>query len=200
MKHTMSRLLPRVRLSPQRAPRLALDFAQGQRRSRGAGLAAIAIGAVLLSLALWQSDRLGGRVAELDAELATLGVDRDAERRRTSQSPARGADLDERVRKANRVIRQLSTPWEDVFGGIEAADSADVALLSLESDPVTAQVRAGAEARNAQGMLDYLERLRQDGRLSPAILQSHQLMTEDPNHPIRFSFAASWTSAKHATK
>ena len=45
-----------------------------------------------------------------------------------------------------------------------------------------------------------LERLRQDGRLSPAILQSHQVMTEDPNHPIRFSFTASWTSAKHATK
>ena len=179
-------------------PPLALDFARPQSRSHSTGLAAVAVGAVLLTLVLWQSDLLRERVAALDAELVSLGVDREAERKRASQPVARGGDTDERVRKANRVIRQLSTPWDDVFSAISAANGEHIALLSLESDPVTAQVRAGAEARNAQGMLDYLERLRTDGRLAPAILQSHQVMLEDPSRPVRFTFSASWTSAKSA--
>ncbi len=181
-----------------RTPPLALDFARPQSRSHGTGLAAVALGAVLLTLALWQSDLARERVATLDAELVSLGVDREAERNRASQPVARGGDTDERVRKANRVIGQLSTPWDDVFSAISAANGEHIALLSLESDPATAQVRAGAEARNAQGMLDYLERLRTDGRLAPAILQSHQVMLEDPSRPVRFTFSASWTSAKSA--
>lgn len=181
-----------------RTPPLALDFARPQSRSHGTGLAAVAVGAVLLTLALWQSDLARERVTTLDAELVSLGVDREAERNRASQPVARGGDTDERVRKANRVIRQLSTPWDDVFSAISAANGEHIALLTLESDPATAQVRAGAEARNAQGMLDYLERLRTDGRLAPAILQSHQVMLEDPSRPVRFTFSASWTSAKSA--
>lgn len=189
-----------ARLGLQRAPTLLLDFAHPQRRSMASGISAIAVAMVLLSFASWQSDQGQSRIAELEAELSSLGFDRGAEARRASQSRARGADLDERVLKANRVIRQLSTPWEDVFGSIEAANNADIALLSLDSDPASAVVRAGVEARNTRGMLDYLERLRVDGRLAPAILQSHQIMTEDVNRPVRFTFTASWTSAKHAQK
>ena len=159
----------------------------------------IATAALLLALVLWHSEQSQGRVAELESELASLGASRDAVRSSSTDS-ASGAELEDRMRKANRVIRLFSTPWEDVFGGIESANGEHVALLSLESDPANAQVRVGAEARNFRKMLEYLERLRKDGRLSPAILQSHQVMTEDPNRPIRFTFTASWTSAKKAPK
>ena len=162
------------------------------------GLVVIAVAALLFSLVLWQSDLAGERVATLETELASLGANRETGRSRPVANAASGIELEDRVRKANRVIRQLSTPWEDVFGGIESANGEHVALLSLESDPSNAQVRVAAEARNTQKMLDYLERLRLDGRLSPAILQSHQVMIEDPSRPIRFTFTASWTSAKKA--
>jgi hypothetical protein len=187
---------PMARLGLRPAPVLLLDFAYPQRRSKVSGIMAVALGMVLLSLASWQSDLAQSRVVEL----AGLGFDRGAEQRRVSQTRLRGADLDERVVKANRVIRQLSIPWEDVFGSIEAANNPDIALLSLDSDPTSAQVRAAVEARNTRGMLDYLDRLRLDGRVAPAILQSHQIMTEDPNRPVRFTFTASWTSAKLAQK
>jgi hypothetical protein len=191
---------PMARLGLRPAPVLLLDFAYPQRRSKVSGIMAVALGMVLLSLASWQSDLAQSRVVELETELSGLGFDRGAEQRRVSQTRLRGADLDERVVKANRVIRQLSIPWEDVFGSIEAANNPDVALLSLDSDPTSAQVRAAVEARNTRGMLDYLDRLRLDGRVAPAILQSHQIMTEDPNRPVRFTFTASWTSAKLAQK
>lgn len=179
---------------------LTLDFAMAQQRSRGAGVALAAVGAMLLGLAMFESDLYRDQVATLESELSSLGVNPDAERQRQERSTASSAETEERVRRANRVIRQLSTPWEDVFRAIESGRGEDVTLLSLESDPNSAEVRAGGEARNAPSMLDYLEHLRKDGRLSPAVLLSHQVMVEDPNHPIRFSFSASWTSAKQAQK
>ena len=177
--------------------RLQLDFGRKQQRPQGTGLAAMAIGALALTLSLSQSDQVRGRLSDLESEVSTLGGNRKAERQRgKAASTARGPELDDRVRKANRVIRLLSTPWADAFGAIDAANGNDVALLGLDSDPAAAQVRATAEARNTKAMIEYLERLRLDGRLSPVVLQSHQIMTEDPNRPIRFTFAASWTSAK----
>ena len=200
MKDPVTRPRRKLRLRLHRTPPLALDFGQAQRESRAAGIAVIAVAAMLLSLALWQSDQSQERVVALEAELTSLGVKQDAGRVRSAPDSATGAELEDRIRKANRVIRQLSTPWEDVFGGIESANGNHIALLSLESDPNNAEVRVGAEARDAQKMLEYLDRLRLDGRLSPAILQSHQVMTEDPSLPIRFTFTASWTFAKKAPK
>ncbi len=185
-------------LTPRAAP-LLLDFAGPQKRARGPGLAAIAIAAVLFSLVLLQSDMNAERIAALEAELLTLGIDRQAERLHEGRKPKRSGDLDDRVKKANNVIRLLSPPWEDVFRTVEALNGKDIAVLSLEPDPSSAQVRVGAEARNTQAMIDYLERLRTSETLSPAILQSHQIMSEDPNKPIRFSFTASWISARNAS-
>ena len=200
MKDPVMHLWERLRLRLHRAPALALDFAQAQGQSRAKGIAVVAVAALLLSLALWQSDQAQERVTRLEAELNSLGVKQGAARIRSAPEAATGVELEDRLRKANRVIRQLSTPWEDVFGGMESANGKHVALLSMESDPSNAEVRVAAEARNVQKMLEYLERLRQDGRLSPAILQSHQLMIEDPSRPVRFTFTASWTSVKKAPK
>ena len=185
MKDPVMHLWERLRLRLHRAPALALDFAQAQGQSRAKGIAVVAVAALLLSLALWQSDQAQERVTRLEAELNSLGVKQGAARIRSAPEAATGVELEDRLRKANRVIRQLSTPWEDVFGGMESANGKHVALLSMESDPSNAEVRVAAEARNVQKMLEYLERLRQDGRLSPAILQSHQVMIEDPSRPTR---------------
>ena len=185
-------------LAPRPGP-MQLDFSRAQTRARGPALVAMGIGAIVLSLALWQSDMHAERIAGLEAELLSLGYDRAAERRRAEKPQKNGEETEERVKKANAVIRRLATPWDDVFTTIEKQNGRDVAVLSLEPDPTSAQVRVGAEARNPGAMLDYLERLRNSSILSPAILQSHQVMTEDPNKPIRFSFTASWTSAKRAT-
>ena len=139
-------------------------------------------------------------MAELETELSQLGGQQSEPRQRTDAPPLSSAELEDKVRKANRIIRQLNTPWEDVFGALERSNGDHVALLSLESDPASAQVRVSAEARNARRMLEYMDRLHKDGRLWPAVLQTHQIMIEDPLRPIRFTYTASWTSAKQAQK
>jgi Tfp pilus assembly protein PilN len=178
---------------------LMLDFASPQRRPSGPGLAALLIGATLLSLAMMQSDMQASRIASLESELSALGVDIEARRNKERRPSQKSADLDDRVAKANRIIKLLSPPWEDVFNTVESLNGKDIAILSLEPELGSAQVRIGAEARNTRAMFDYLERMRNSGRLSPVVLQAHQVMTEDPHKPIRFGFTASWITAKNAT-
>ncbi len=200
MKTTALRLWRQLSARLRPTPRLELDFARPQSQSRALGMAVIMLCVLVLTLMIWQSEQSEARVAALEAELASLGASREPSSRSEASTTVNGIDLDERIVKANRVIRQFSTPWDDVFSGIEKASGEHVALLSLESDPANAQVHVGAEARNFRKMLEYLERLRQDGRLSPAVLQSHQVMVDDPTKPVRFTFTASWTSAKKALK
>ena len=200
MKQAALRLWRQISLRVRPTPRLELDFARAQSQSRGIGLAVITMSMMLLMLLIWQSEQSEARVAALEAELTSLGASRESSSKSDAPTTVNGVDLEERIVKANRVIRQFSTPWDDVFSGIEKASGEHVALLSLESDPANAQVHVGAEARSFKKMLEYLERLRLDGRLSPAVLQTHQVMVDDPNKPIRFTFTASWTSAKKALK
>jgi hypothetical protein len=179
---------------------LTLDFASGQQRSRGVAIALTLSGFLILGLAIDRSDTHKQQIAALESELTRWGINPEADRQRQERLAASGEEIEERVRRANRIIRQLSTPWEDVFLAIESSRSEDVTMLSLESDPNAAEVRASGEARNAVSMINYLDHLRKDGRLSPAVLLSHQVMVEDPNRPFRFTFSASWTSAKQSQK
>lgn len=178
---------------------MQLDFGKPQQRPYRTGLVLLGCSAMLLAYTFAQSDRAREQVALLEGQIAARGGMKKLDRPKEALAGAPGSEMDLRIRKANRVIQQLSTPWADVFGGIEAAGDKDVALLGMESDPLTGKVRVSAEARNAGGMVRYLERLRADGRLSPAVLLAHQVMVEDPNRPIRFTFSASWTSVKKST-
>jgi Tfp pilus assembly protein PilN len=178
---------------------LMLDFAAPQRRPSGPGLAALLVGATLLCLAMMQSDMQASRIASLESELSALGVDIEARRNKERRPTLKSADMDERVAKANRIIKLLSPPWEDVFNTVESLNGKDIAVLSLEPELGSAQVRIGAEARNTRAMFEYLERMRSSGRLTPVVLQAHQVLTEDPHKPIRFGFTASWITAKSAT-
>jgi hypothetical protein len=49
-----------------------------------------------------------------------------------------------------------------------------------------------AEAKTADDMLDYVERLQAAGGLADVVLASHQIKQSDPLQPMRFVVLASW--------
>jgi len=89
------------------------------------------------------------------------------------------------------VLRQLALPWGAIIESVEAATTADVALLQLQPDAQQRQLRLGAEARSQQAMLEYLQRLAAARALSEVHVVNHQLQVEDPNRPVRFTVQAS---------
>lgn len=150
-----------------------------------AGIAAITSGWAYFQLRAqeerWQSDwqRLNG--------LATEKHDTD--------TPEQQERLKAELRFANRVIDQLETPWDALFGAVEGADSDQAILLSVEPDTERREVRLTAEAKDLTAMLAYLDQVRQSPVLKDAYLANHQINQEDPQRPVRFIIEARWVDA-----
>jgi hypothetical protein len=90
-------------------------------------------------------------------------------------------------RELNRVIRQLNTPWPQVFAQIEQATPSDIALIGIEPDGSKA-LRIEAESTSLDQLLQYAASLQHHGVLGKLLYSKHETNGDDPNRPVRLSF------------
>lgn len=166
-----------------RPRRLELDFIAPPRPSRAAGLAVLAVALVMAGALI---DRYHEVRLELERIEARQGF--GAERR-----PARAASrerVEEEVKSAEAVLRQLALPWSAIIETVEDAATPDVAVLQMQPDAQQRLLRLGAEARTRQAMLEYLRRLAAAKALAGVHVVSHQVQMEDPQRPVQFTVQA----------
>mgnify|MGYP001577907794 CR=1 FL=1 len=170
---------------------LFLDY---QRRSPPPGrasLALLAFGVLLASLALFSHQALLAEIARHEARIGELA--RAAPRSTAVTSDPR--QLDEEVKRANVILRQLTQPWDALFRALESTSALQektIALLTIQPDAEKRQVKITGEAKNLTVMLDYVKLLSDGAVLSNVYLVSHQVQTKDPDKPVRFSLSAEW--------
>jgi len=169
--------------------RLELDFIAPPRRRSWPGV-------LLLAVSLAGAGALGLHYRNIQLELRrleTAGGLVSAERRPPRVLPKER--LDEAVKDAEAVVRQLTLPWASLAESIESAATKDVALLQLQPDAQQRLLRLTAEARHRDAMLEYLRRLAATPVLANVHVVSHQVRQEIPQHPIQFAVQASFRSA-----
>lgn len=135
---------------------------------------------------------------ELDSRRAGLELKLDAALRRAHRDPA----LDLRAQglsiEAGRVAEELGTPWTKLLGELEAAShdsSGQIAVLSIAPDHTKRLVHITGESRDLPTALAYVQRLQQSSLLRYPMLDSHDVRTDDPQHPVRFGLSAEWREA-----
>jgi Tfp pilus assembly protein PilN len=136
-------------------------------------------------------------------EITQLQTQTNAVQRKTAQlAPSGGAPSKIQARRAtselatteeerrglNTVIRQLNTPWQDLFDQLEKATPADIALLSIEPDAKRATIRLVAEAKRLETLLAYASALQQQGVFGRLTYSKHETNDQDSNKPVRLSF------------
>ena len=169
-------------------PLVSVDFNARASRLTPAGALLLLLGIAAALGALLEYRVLEFRRAGLELRLAEAG-------RRAHQDPesiARSAHLGE---EAGRVAQELGTPWTRLLAELESASrdsSGTVALLSIEPDHAKHQVRVGGEARDLPLALAYAERLQRSPLLRFAMLESHEVRSDDPQRPVRFALIAEW--------
>ena len=171
-----------------RAP-LELDFIIAPRRSRLAGIVvlAIALGSAGFLASKYQTAQQ--RLQQLEAADSLL---------RTSPAPRAvpRERLDEQVKSAQAVVRQLALPWAELIDSLERSAMRDVSVLHVQPDAQQRLMRVTAEARGEAQMLEYLRRVGAARGFSEVHLLSHQVREDDPARPIQFSLQASFRSAQ----
>lgn len=110
-----------------------------------------------------------------------------------SKTQARKATSDlvtteDQRRGLNTVVRQLNTPWQDLFDQLEKTTPTDIALISIEPDAKRATIRLVAEAKRLETLLSYASDLQQQGVLGRLTYSKHETNDQDSNKPVRLSF------------
>ena len=173
------------------APRLELDFAGNRARGGTVGMALAAVGAIALALVMLQLHALGAQRAGLELRSEDL-----------QRAQNRGSTLDSvaglGAQNAEKTVRELGTPWSQLLAELEHASgdsSGEVAVLSIEPDHAKHRVRVTAEARTLELALAYVQRLRKTQVLHYPMLDSHEIKSDDKDHPVRFQLSADWSDA-----
>lgn len=168
---------------------LQLDYIQAPRRMLWPGL-------LLLVLALLAAAHLGLRWREARTEINRIETTRslvNAERPRAKAVPMER--LDEHVKAAETVVRQLTLPWAPLIETLENVAVKDVAVLHVQPDAQQRNLRITAEARNANAMWQYVHNLTAAKTLTAVHLVNHQVQAEDPQKPLQFSVQASFKAS-----
>lgn len=173
------------------APRLELDFAGTRTRGGLVGITLAAVGVVGLGLVMLQLHSLTGQRAGLELRAAAL-------ERAQHHGPSLDSVAGLGAQNAEKTVRELATPWSQLLAELEHASSdksGDVALLSIEPDHAKHRVRVTAEARTLDLALAYVQRLRKTQVLHYPMLDSHEIKSDDKDHPVRFQLSAEWSDA-----
>lgn len=153
-------------------------------------------GLLLLLTALLLCGVVLEELFSIDAELASTErqvarLRREAERRTDAartDSPATTAAQSER-----RAASPSAARWESLLHSLESAADDSVTLLALDPGPQT--IAIGGEARDLGAALDYVNRLQATPIFADVHLARHEVVSENPHRPVRFTLQANWREA-----
>ena len=171
---------------------LFLDYQRPARRFGPAGLLLLAAGAAAIVVTLVDYRGITSELSglQMQADMLDVRPNRKALDRMLKADDSRRPG--EETRQIDQVLRQLETPWGAIFEAVESASSNKIALLGLQPDTQQRLLRIIAEARTQDDMLDNVKRLGASAALADVHLVNHQLQTQDPNHPLRFTVQATF--------
>lgn len=169
-------------------PLVCLDFAAPHGRTTLTAVALLVFGVLALTVAGFEYYSLSTQRAGLEVRLA-------AALRQSRPDPHNDARTLRANDAAAGLATELGAPWTAMLADLELAtrDSAGkVAILAIEPDHEKHRVRISGESRDLTGALAYLKRLQSGSTLQYPMLDSHEVVADDKEHPVRFTLTADW--------
>ncbi|MES2840055.1 MAG: PilN domain-containing protein [Pseudomonadota bacterium] len=114
---------------------------------------------------------------------------RSAKTRPRSAAPAPASGV---LAASARVGSAVAPPWGRLLRELEQLADPGVALLGIEAQGASRQMRITGEARTMPEVIAYLESLRRSPLSSSVVLGSHELIMQDGVPVIRFSLDMAW--------
>jgi hypothetical protein len=167
---------------------IILDFATPRVRTTLAGMVLLIVGLSTVTVACLEYRAIVQRRAGLELRLA------DAVHR-ANRTPADAARVERQSEEATGIARELGTPWTGVLADLEAASQAsadEIAVLAVEPDHDKHRILIKAEAKTLPLALTYLKRLQESHSLRFPMLDSHETVVDDKDHPVRIAMTADW--------
>jgi hypothetical protein len=170
------------------APLVNVDFASRRSPLSLGGVVLLLVGACAAAGSYAEYRSVQARRAGLELKL-------EAVTRANRYDPSLDARTAGFAEAAGHMADELGTPWTKLLAELEEAgrdSSGRVALLSIEPDAVKHKVHITGESKDLPLALAYVERLQASSLLRYPMLDSHELKSDDAQHPVRFAMTAEW--------
>lgn len=169
--------------------RLDLNFQQQpDRPSSLAGWLLVLVSVALLIEMGVSYGRLQNERAVINDEIRTSRLQVDTSRREVAGHQFTEKDFED----ARQIIKRLSSPWKDIFAGLESINAKDVAILFIQPDMQTGLLRIDGEAKDYAATLTLVAQLRTTKPFSEVFLSRHEIKRDDSQHPVIFSVSMRW--------
>lgn len=133
------------------------------------------IGNLLLTLGLITILLLVAAVYYVSSRMSLIEADISSQRQlKPADLPRVPALNDEETQAAQRVMAELSLPWESLLSALESIDQDGVKLLSVEPDARKGRLRIAAEASDTGEILAYVQALNDQAMLDDAFMQQQE--------------------------
>jgi nitrate reductase NapAB chaperone NapD len=166
--------------------RLDLDFhTPGRYRLDALGVGLLVIGTLAM---VWVASQwFTARNTEAEQAGALLKLEQ-------RPAPKRGGSRDDDAAQAarERITAELNAGWQPAFDALAATRSDKIALLSLDVILAKRQIKLVAEARNLADTVAYIEALQKQPGILRAVLNQHEIETDDAEKPVRFQATVEW--------
>jgi Tfp pilus assembly protein PilN len=133
--------------------------------------------------ALAQREKALEKRAQLTARAAELRGVKVQQARVAAKDAGRGNAPDERearrIAEAQKVIRAIAAPWDEIFDALEKAQDDSVALLSIAPERAAGRLAMSGEAKSYEALTAWLARLDASGSLQHAQLLAHEIKGSD---------------------
>lgn len=169
-------------------PPVRLDFAGPRVRTTVTGVVLFIFGLSAVAAASLEYRAVSARRASLELELA-------AALRRSTHDPADRMHAARLNEEGVAVARELGTPWTAMLADLEEAsrdNEGQIAVLSVEPEHDKHRIRINGESRDLSSALAYVQRLQASRSLRYPMLESHEVVADDQQHPVRFAVTADW--------
>lgn len=93
---------------------------------------------------------------------------------------------------ANKIIKLLNQPWNELFKAFDAENNNKIKLLSLASNSKTGLITIQAECENTDEAATYIKKLNSEKNISGATLTHQENIKTDSKQAIRIVVEASW--------
>ena len=150
------------------------------------------VGLALATVALLEYRAVRGELSDQESRAVELRKSDKRSAAVAAQAPRDSEAAAQEVKRAQAALQRLALRWDALFVALESARADGVALLAIEPDPGKNVVKLTAEAKSAEDMLGYVERLQAAEGLADVSLANHQIKTSDPLQPLRFAVVAAW--------
>lgn len=175
--------------------RLELDFHRRAAQARWLRVGLLAAGLILAGAAVLRFQTLGKEAAAWESKLEDLT---QLARRKTVLLGVGGRESKappEEIKRANVVLEQMTVPWGVLFSELEATGDNELALLAIQPDVASRQVRITGVATSLAAVTRFVTRLEAQPHLKGVYLVEHALSAASPRRPVTFSVVASWEAA-----